>query len=33
MVLETMIEHAMALGYDRLADLLKSQTSKQEKQQ
>ena len=33
MVLGTMIEHAMALGYDRLADLLKSQTSEQEKKQ
>ena len=31
MVLGTMLEHAMALGYDRLADLLKSQTSEQEK--
>ena len=27
MVLQTMIEHAMALGYERLAELLKSQTS------
>ena len=33
MVLGTMIEHAMALGYDRLADLLKSQASEQEKKQ
>jgi len=33
MVLGTMIEHAMALGYDRLAELLKSQTSEQEKKQ
>jgi uncharacterized protein YndB with AHSA1/START domain len=32
MVLGTMIEHAMALGYDRLAELLKSQTSEQEKE-
>lgn len=31
MVLQTMIEHAIALGYDRLAGLLKSQTSEQEK--
>ena len=31
MVLQTMIEHAMALGYERLAELLKSQTSEQEK--
>lgn len=31
MVLGTMVEHAMALGYDRLADLLKSQSSEQEK--
>jgi len=31
MVLGTMIEHAMAMGYDRLADLLKSQISEQEK--
>lgn len=31
MVLGTMIEHAMALGYDRLAELLKSQTTDQEK--
>jgi len=31
MVLGTMIEHAIALGYDRLAELLKSQTSHQEK--
>ena len=30
-VLHTMIEHAMALGYERLAELLKSQTSEQEK--
>jgi uncharacterized protein YndB with AHSA1/START domain/DNA-binding transcriptional ArsR family regulator len=30
MVLQTMIEHAMALGYERLAELLKSQTSEQE---
>jgi uncharacterized protein YndB with AHSA1/START domain len=32
MILETMIEHAMALGYERLAELLKSQTSEQEKE-
>ncbi len=31
MVLGTMIEHAMALGYDRLAELLKSQILNQEK--
>ena len=31
MVLGTMIEHAMALGYDRLAELLKSQNFEQEK--
>jgi uncharacterized protein YndB with AHSA1/START domain len=31
MVLGTMVEHAMALGYDRLAELLKSQSSEQEK--
>lgn len=31
MVLGTMIEHAIALGYDRLAELLKSQNSDQEK--
>lgn len=31
MVLETMIEHAMALGYERLAEVLKSQISEQEK--
>lgn len=31
MVLQTMIEHAMALGYERLAELLKSQISKPEK--
>jgi uncharacterized protein YndB with AHSA1/START domain len=31
MVLQTMIEHAMALGYERLAELLKSQSSEQEK--
>jgi len=30
-VLGTMVEHAMALGYDRLAELLKSQASEQEK--
>jgi uncharacterized protein YndB with AHSA1/START domain/DNA-binding transcriptional ArsR family regulator len=30
MVLSTPIEHAVALGYDRLAELLKSQTSYQE---
>lgn len=30
MVLGTMIEHAIALGYDRLAELLKSQNSEQE---
>jgi len=32
MVLGTMVEHAMALGYDRLAELLKSQSSHQEKE-
>ena len=31
MVLGTMVEHAMALGYDRLAELLKSQSSEPEK--
>lgn len=31
MVLGTMMEHAMALGYDRLSDLLKLQTSELEK--
>ena len=31
MVLGTMIEHAMALGYDRLAELLKSQASEEKK--
>lgn len=31
MVLGTMMEHAIAMGYDRLAELLKSQTSDQEK--
>ena len=31
MVLGTMVEHAMALGYDRLAELLKSQATEQEK--
>ena len=31
MVLGTMIEHAMAMGYDRLAELLKSEISNQEK--
>ena len=31
MVLQTMIEHAMALGYERLAELLKLQSSEQEK--
>ncbi len=30
-VLGTMVEHAIALGYDRLAELLKSQNSEQEK--
>lgn len=31
MVLETMLEHAMALGYDRLAELLKSENCEPEK--
>lgn len=31
MVLGTMMEHAIAMGYDRLWELLKSQSSKQEK--
>jgi len=30
MVLQTMIEHAMALGYERLAELLKSENFEQE---